>query len=85
MLLATGYDRIALWPPVHRNILWSFRHTSNVQLFLLDEGGGRKTSPNLGSETILGRHSYEEVERKSATIIKRCILLIKFLKVPDKN
>jgi len=37
-----------LWPPVNRNILWSFRHTSIGQLFMLDQGGGQKASPKTG-------------------------------------
>ena len=44
-----------------------------------------KLAQKLGSETFLGRHSREEVERESATIIKTCILLIKFVTVTDTN
>ena len=36
-----------LWPPVNKNILWSFRHTSIGQMFMLDQGCGRDAIPDL--------------------------------------
>jgi hypothetical protein len=36
-----------LWRPVNKNIIWSFRHTSIWQLFVLDQGCGREASTRL--------------------------------------
>jgi len=45
LLLAKGCDRIAALTPVNKNILWSFRHTSIGQLFMLDQGCGLEARP----------------------------------------
>jgi len=50
-----------LWPPVHNNILWIFRHTSIGQLLMLDQGCGRETSPSW----VRRQYSWEKLERAS--------------------
>jgi hypothetical protein len=54
LFLAKGCACIAALTPVNKNFLWSFRHKSIGELFMLDQACGREASPRWSSETVLG-------------------------------
>jgi len=80
---SSGYNHTAALSPWEQYILYPFRHASVIQLLELEESIYREANTGWVWGHLNG-HSCEQV-KGSVTVIKRYILLIQFLTMPDTN